>query len=375
MRPPTVLALYRHDFLSFVRFVFHELHPDKTFVEGWHIDLMADALMRCAPGGERRLIVNVPPRHLKSLCASIAWPLFILARHPGLRIVVCAGTRELAAEFQELRERLVKSRRLLKVFGSLRSERITGGFRFANGSELIQTIVGRSQIGRGADIIIVDDPISATHATHDRSCAVINTWYDTEVLPRLNNKRSAGVVVVMQRLAQNDLCGHLLRGSETWRHLCLSAVAKNDEKWVMRDGVSYRRRAGEVLCSQLEDRSVLLEQLAKLGGATFCAQYLQAPELAPDRTNYRRSRRPMVLVPPDWKYGDPKIYTQIFAKIAVADDIRHEYFGEPDLDSLDGLREQTEEEFDHDFYMQQTTLIAAVRADRARRETERGAPQ
>ena len=99
MSAPTPLDFYRHDFLSFVRFVFHELYPGKPYIDGWHVEVMADALMRCAPGDERRLIINVPPRYLKSLCASIAWPLFILAHHPQRRVFVCAGTRELAADF------------------------------------------------------------------------------------------------------------------------------------------------------------------------------------------------------------------------------------------------------------------------------------
>src|SRR5690606_3260658 len=113
----------------------------KEFEEAWHLEVMADGLMRCAPGGERRLIINVPPRHLKSLCASIAWPLFVIAHNPGSRIFVCAGTRELAAEFSELRERLLKSRRFLEVFGNMKAVPIMNGFRFRNGGELVQTVV------------------------------------------------------------------------------------------------------------------------------------------------------------------------------------------------------------------------------------------
>jgi len=371
MKTPTVLALYRYDFLSFVRFVFDELYPDKEFVEGWHIDVMADALMRCAPGGERRLIINVPPRYLKSLCASIAWPLFVLARHAGLRIVVCSGTRELAAEFNELRERLLKSQRLITIFGSLRFERITNGFRFANGSELVQTTVGRSQIGRGADIIIVDDPLSPMLARHAGRRAAINAWFDAEILPRLNSKKSAAVVVVMQRLAVTDLCGHLLAGNEAWRHLSLSAIARTDEEWITRDGTRHSRSAGDVLSTELEDKETLLGQLAQIGGLNFYAQYLQAPTDSTSGSNTRHvylGRRP---VPLDWKNGDRRPKPPIFPVVDLADDIRHEYFGHPHPYDVTQFREQTDEEWDQEFYLHQTALLASVRADRERRQMEK----
>jgi hypothetical protein len=363
--------LYRHDFLSFVRFVFQELYPGKRYIDGWHVEVMADALMHCAPGGEQRLIINVPPRYLKSLCASIAWPLFILARHPHLRIVVTAGTRELAAEFYELRSQLLTSKRFLHVFPNMQATPITDGWRFANRSELVQTIVGRSQIGRGADLIIIDDPISPSRARSQKACASINAWYDSEILPRLNNKASAGLIVVMQRLAIQDLCAHLLSGSDEWRHVALSAVARDDETWELTNGRVHHRPAHEVLCEELENREALLERLDQIGGLNFYAQYLQVPTTTPDGSNYRRFRRP-TLVPEDWKPGMPTIPMIMFGRLNISADIRHRYFGGPDPDDRTGLREQTEEEWLEEFRNQQLRLVAEGRADRDRRRLPAG---
>lgn len=357
--------LYRYDFLSFVRFAFHELHPGKAYIDGWHVEVIADALMRCAPGGERRLIINVPPRHLKSLCASIAWPLFILAHYPHLRICVCAGTRELAGEFNELRLRLLTSPRFLHLFPNLKASKITDGWRFDGGGELVQTIVGRSQIGRGADLIIIDDAISPSRARHPKHCAAINRWYDAEILPRLNNKGAAALVVVMQRLAKQDLCGHLLSGSDQWRHLALSAVAKEDECWVTASGRTHKRSAHEVLCEGLENREALLKRLDQIGGLNFYAQYLQAPTTTPDGTDYRPFRRP-TLVAEGWKPGMPKIPATLFGRMNIDADIRHHYFGGPNPDDRAGLREPTEEEFYEEFRIQQTNLMAECQADRER---------
>jgi hypothetical protein len=246
---------------------------------------------------------------------------------------------------------------------------ITDGWRFANGSELVQTVVRRSQIGRGADLIIIDDPISPSRARKANECGLINNWYDSEVLPRLNNKTSAGVIVVMQRLAVRDLCGHLLSGTEQWRHVALSAIAKQNESWALANGRVHRRPAHEVLCDGLENREALLERLDQIGGLNFYAQYLQAPTTTPDGTNYRRFRRP-TLVREGWKPGMPTTPMIIFGQRNIAVDIRHQYFGGPDPDDRTGLREQTEEEFAECFRMQQTKLIADCRADAGRRRSQ-----
>ena len=239
--PLSPIDLYRFDFRSFVEFAFRELHPDKSFIPNWHIDVMADRLMAAMPDNSGRIILNVPPRHLKSFCATIAWPLFVLARSPGLRICVFAGTRELAASFSDLRLRLLRSKRFKAIFPSLKFQEITDGVRFANGSELIQTVVHRSQIGRGADIVIIDDPISPADAQQEKKHKALSAWYDGEIVPRLNNKAAASIVVVMQRLHQRDLCTDLFAGRESWTRVVMPALAAHDEEWRLSDGTVYRR--------------------------------------------------------------------------------------------------------------------------------------
>ena len=86
MKRSHLRGLYRSDFRTFISFAFRELYPEKVFVDGWYLDIVCDELMRCGPDGNRRLILNLPPRYLKSFCASIAWPLFMAARHSGMRI-------------------------------------------------------------------------------------------------------------------------------------------------------------------------------------------------------------------------------------------------------------------------------------------------
>ena len=125
-----------------------------------------------------------------------------------MRICVFSGTRELAADFSNLRTRLLKSKRFRAIFPNMRYKQVGDTLRFDNGSELVQTQVLRSQIGRGADLVIIDDPISPTNAENEKLRSEVNRWYDAEITRRLNNKKAAAVLVVMQRLHLDDLCGH-----------------------------------------------------------------------------------------------------------------------------------------------------------------------
>lgn len=101
-KPELVKMLYRTDFCAFFRFAFRELHLTKTLCDNWHIDVMADYLARCLKGEFTRLVINVPPRSLKSLCASIALAVFALGRNPTLNIISLAGNRELASEIHQM---------------------------------------------------------------------------------------------------------------------------------------------------------------------------------------------------------------------------------------------------------------------------------
>lgn len=355
MKPEPIIELYRHDFRSFIAFVFRELYPEKVFVANWHIDVIADRLMRCSPGGDQRLMINVPPRYLKSLCASIAWPLFLLARNPGLRICVFTGTRELASDFTELRTRLLQSSRFQRIFPNMRFRHLGDALRFYNGAELVQTIVHRSQLGRGADIIIIDDPISAAHVENERLRSDLNHWYHAEIVPRLNNKRRAAIIVVMQRLHHKDLCAHL--SGPDWERVKLAAIAAEDEEWELGGGERYRRASGEVLCEGQEDRAALRERLRQLGGRNFYAQYLQVPlttPWAPCEWGIRGS-----VAYDGWEPGMP------FARIPIFPDptlnILDKYFGERPPYWRPGMRKATEEEWGRAFYLHQTRLLGMHR--------------
>ena len=144
-----------------------------------------------------------------------------------------------------------------------------GGGRFA-------VAVGGSFTGRGADVIIIDDPMKADDAQSEKVRVGVNNWYGTTLVSRLDDKEKGAIILVMQRLHEDDLAGKLLR-EEGWRHLDLPAIAEEDQEIPIAPGVVHRRRKGEVLHPARESLAVLEEIKREIGSLAFSAQYLQRP--------------------------------------------------------------------------------------------------
>ena len=119
-----------------------------------------------------------------------------------------------------------------------------GGGRFA-------VPVGGSFTGRGADVIIIDDPMKADDAQSEKARRAVNEWYGTTLLSRLDDKGSGAIILVMQRLHEDDLAGKLLRDGG-WCHLNLPAIAQEDEEIAIGRGVVHPRRKGEALHPERE---------------------------------------------------------------------------------------------------------------------------
>ena len=132
-----------------------------------------------------------------------------------------------------------------------------GGGRFA-------VAVGGTFTGRGADIIIIDDPLKAADAQSESARRSLNEWYATTLTSRLNDKRTGAIILVMQRLHEDDLAGRLLR-DEGWHHLCLPAIAEQDQEIPIGPNAVYRRRKDEVLHPAREPLELLEDDEARDG--------------------------------------------------------------------------------------------------------------
>lgn len=292
-------ALYRSDFVSFVPFAFKLLFPASDFYRAFYIDEIAQRLQNCLSSADKRVGICMPPRHLKSFIASIAYPAWAIAGDPRRRIVVIAGTRTLRNELYMKFRDLVNHPRFRSVFPELSVYTATRSVRTRNGGLVEFYTINESLIGKGADIIVIDDPVSPSDANEPRKLEQVNQWYDDNVFQRLDDKKKGVVVLAMQRLSWNDLAGHL-EAKTGWTFLRYSAVAEQD---VERDGRIVRKKF-EPLNSNLGTINEYRDAMLKMGARTFMAQYQQRP-YAKGEGEYRRGLWSNLRQGVPWKVGDP----------------------------------------------------------------------
>jgi predicted phage terminase large subunit-like protein len=271
MLPPSmahVNAACRKDFVSFVRKVFHVLAPSAIFHMNWHICAIAYCLEQVRLGKIKRLIITVPPRSLKSIMCSVAFPAFVLGHDPTKRLIVVSYGADLAIKHGNDFRAVVNSAEYRAIFPGMRISAMkntqTEVVTTLNGFRLAISVDG-ALTGRGGDIIIIDDPIAALAALSQKSREHVRDWYFNTLLSRLDDKQNG------------DLAGVLLRGSDEWTVLSLPAIAEQDEQIPIGDGQFHCRHAGDVLHSEREARDVLESLRAQLGAETFAAQYQQQP--------------------------------------------------------------------------------------------------
>jgi hypothetical protein len=274
-------VLLRQDFATFVARCFPDLNPQAELAPNWHLEIIAAKLMAVRRGRIRRLIINLPPRHLKSLMASIAFPAWCLGHDPSAQILCVSYAQDLADKLARDCRSIMMSPWYRSIFptrlGSQRQavqEFVTTrqGYRLA-------TSTGGVLTGRGADIILIDDPLKPEEALSDAQRQAANDWFDHTLYSRLNDKRHGAIVIIMQRLHEDDLVGHVLT-QEPWEVLSFPAIAESDEVHEIETiwgPQCFRRRRGEALHPDREPLETLDRIRRTVGEYNFAGQYQQSP--------------------------------------------------------------------------------------------------
>jgi predicted phage terminase large subunit-like protein len=276
-------ALCRSDFVSFIYQVFRTLTPASTLQINYHIWSLAYHLELVRLGIIKRLIINLPPRSLKSMVTSVAFPAFVLGHDPGMRVIVVSYGTDLAIKLNNDFRAVINEPWFQLLFPMFRISRMKNTeFEVTttrNGYRLASSIDG-SLTGRGGDILIVDDPLKPAEAFSDTRREAVNNWYYNTLISRLDDLHAGAVIVVMQRLHDDDLTGSLLRSSEKWVQLKLSAIAEEQQRVPIGPNKYHIRHVGEVLHPERAPRAVL-ESLRSLDPDTFAAHFQQTP-IPPD---------------------------------------------------------------------------------------------
>ena len=334
-------ALLATDLLAFLQRAFRDLDPRNQLLIAPFVELLTEELQQVASGTIRRLIINLPPRHLKSILASVVFPAWLLGRDPRLRIAVISHGQGLARDLALRTLRLIQAEWYREVFpqmrlrpnrsGSMDFETSESGGRYAASFDTGVT-------GRGFDTIIVDDPLSAHDARSAVERARVKENYENMIASRIDDPARSAIIIVHQRLHEDDLTGHLLPQG-VWRHISLPLVAEEEVTYAIGSRL-WRRKIGEALLPGLYPPPEI-DKIRARGPMIFAAQYQQNPTasigelLRPEHIRYfddqpPDARRITISVDTATKTTESASYT-VF--LIIASDIQRHYI-------VDVLRER-----------------------------------
>lgn len=267
-----------NDQISFFTKSFNTLHPCKVLDHNWHVGLLINYLNEIECGRLKRLIINIPPRSLKSMCASVAWPAWLLAKDPSRKIIVASYSRELGLKHSQDCRNIMQSEWYRKTFPDTKLSKFKNtqskfittahGFRFT-------ASVNGTLTGEGADFIVVDDPQTPLQALSAHERQKVISWFEQTLLSRLNDRNSGAIVVVMQRLHSDDLSGYLMKHGN-WTLLSIPVITYDDVQYKCAD-YTYRRKACETLHKVRYSIDAIAQLKEELGEYAFNAQYMQVP--------------------------------------------------------------------------------------------------
>jgi predicted phage terminase large subunit-like protein len=271
------IALRRTCFYFFVHTAFAEIHGDAPLSKAQYLEAMCYALQNAAQTDSSRLLVTIPPRHLKSIAASVALPAWLLGNNPALRIMVATYGDTLSNQHARDFGRIVRSRwyrelfPAFKIASSNQSELVTS----ANGVRRSVT-VGGATTGFGADLIIIDDLMKAQDLSSQTKRETAYEYYCSALLSRFNNPKRGSLISIQQRLHEDDVPAQLI-ATNTFDHLNLPLIAEKAAKVPLYFGRSWKRSPGELLDLERWDDATADQKRAEVGSAAFNAQYQQNP--------------------------------------------------------------------------------------------------
>jgi predicted phage terminase large subunit-like protein len=286
--PKLKTELAQRSLSYFAKQAWHVVEPSTEYTHGWHIDAICEHLEAVSSGQIRNLIINIPPRHAKSLLISVFWPVWTWTIKPEIRWLFASYADSLAVRDSLKCRRIILSPWYQAQWGEVfqltgdqnaktRFENSKTGYRVATG-------VGGVSTGEGGDIVAVDDPIKSFDASSLAARESVIEWWDLAMSTRLNNPKTSAKVVVMQRLHENDLTGHLLEkmqaDGEHYEHLCLPVEYEKTQRVTCLGWRDPRTEPNELLWPERFDRKAVDALKRALGSYGTAGQLQQHPSPA-----------------------------------------------------------------------------------------------
>lgn len=266
---------------AFIKRTFYSLSPSDELMNNWHISMLSHALEMIYEKKVKRLIICMPPRYLKSVCVSVAFPAWVLGNDPSKKIIVASYAMPLAEKLSIDTKSIILEPWYKEFFTETQiHDKVKNKRKFMttkNGFRLATSIHG-SLTGEGGDILIADDPQKPLDCMNKKYREKTYNWLLNTFFSRLNNKKNGAIIIVMQRLHNEDLVGKLtenkLQGkifekANGWHVLNLASIAEKDEEF---------RKSGDVLNEKTESLDIIQKIQKQIGEYFFASQYQQKPK-------------------------------------------------------------------------------------------------
>lgn len=279
-------AMLAYDQQAFTEECFLQCSPGDDYAPNWHVDCIIEYLKAVEEGEIRNLIINMPPRSLKSIAISIAWPAWLMGRNPSEQIIVASYARNIGIELSRKCLKVMQSPIYKMAFPDSKLSKETEEWFTTDrmGHRFVATN-GKSPTGFGANYIIMDDIINPAESLSDTIRHKTNEWMTGTLFPRANNMNDVKKVLVMQRLHTDDPTGHLLE-KEGWHHLSLPVEFKAKTTIEIR-GRKWEKEAGEWLHPERINADTMAH-MAKEGMTPYqiAGQFYQSPT-PPDGAEFK----------------------------------------------------------------------------------------
>ena len=267
---------------EFIRQAWDVIEPGTAYIHNWHIDLIAEYLQAVNDGEIHRLLINMPPRHMKSIEATVCYPVWTWTRHPEKRFIKVSYFDSLSRKHNILSRDIIRSPWYQKNWGSVFSlkDDVNRQNHFQNdhAGMLLSTSVGGALTGEGGDVIIIDDPQNPLMANSEAERQNTISFFQNTLQTRLNDPKTGAFIIIMQRLHEMDLSGYVLTEDLGYTHLCLPA--ESPERVVIHFPKSRRdivREEGDILNPERFDKAVLDNLKKSLGSLQYAGQFQQVP--------------------------------------------------------------------------------------------------
>lgn len=277
------------DLYTFVKLFWEVLEPDKPFIDALHILAICDHLEACTDGRIKKLNVNVPPGHAKSLIISVFWPVWVWCKKPGKKFIFGSYADDLSVRDSIKRRDLIKSQKF-QYFMKPKwkfTDDTNRQDRFANTAMgyMIATSVGGSGTGERADFMIGDDPLNAVHAESEANRKKANDWWLRTMSTRGTDPSDSVWILVMQRLHEKDPSGEWQKENPGVVSLFLPTEyvppdLSKPQKVSPIGWKDWRTTEGELLWPEVYSKEVIVDTKRTLGSRAFSSQHNQKPQAA-----------------------------------------------------------------------------------------------